>query len=36
VSDEEADEMLKVAVTLRADAEKWIRAKRPELFNPAT
>jgi hypothetical protein len=36
VSDKEADEMLKVAVTLRADAEQWIRAKRPELFNAAT
>jgi len=36
VSDKEADEMLKVAVTLRADAEQWIRAKRPELFSPAT
>jgi len=34
VSDKEADEMLKLATTLRADVEKWIRATRPELFEP--
>jgi hypothetical protein len=32
VSDKEADEMLKLATSLRADVEKWIRATRPELF----
>jgi len=35
VSDKEADEMLKLATTLRADVEKWIRATRPELFKPS-
>ena len=34
VSDKEADEMLKLATGLRADVESWIRATRPELFNP--
>ena len=34
VSDREADEMLKLATTLRADVEKWIRATRPELYKP--
>jgi len=34
VSDKEADEMLKLATSLRADVEKWIRATRPELFKP--
>ena len=34
VSDKEADEMLKLATSLRADVEKWIRATRPELFEP--
>jgi uncharacterized membrane protein len=29
VSDKEADEMLKLATSLRADAEEWIRATRP-------
>src|ERR1035437_1765879 len=32
VSDKEADEMLKLATSLRADVEKWIRATRPALF----
>ena len=32
VSDKEADEMFKLAASLRADVEKWIRASRPELF----
>jgi|ERR1700678_480984 hypothetical protein len=32
VSDKEADEMFKLAASLRADAEKWIRAAHPELF----
>ena len=32
VSDKEADEMLKLATSLRADVEKWIRATRPDLF----
>jgi hypothetical protein len=35
VSDKEADEMLKLAASLRADVEKWIRATRPELLKPA-
>ena len=34
VSDKEADEMLKLATSLRADVEKWIRTTRPELFKP--
>ena len=34
VSDKEADEMFKLAASLRADVEKWIRASRPELFKP--
>jgi len=34
VSDKEADEMLKLATSLRADVEKWIRATRPELLKP--
>ena len=34
VSDKEAHEMLKLATSLRADVEKWIRATRPELFKP--
>jgi len=34
VSDKEADEMLKLATSLRADVEKWMRATRPELFKP--
>lgn len=32
VSDIEADEMLKLAVALRTDVERWIRATRPELL----
>jgi hypothetical protein len=32
ISDKEAEEMLKLATSLRADVEKWIRATRPELF----
>jgi hypothetical protein len=32
VSDREADEMLKLAMSLRGDVERWIRATRPELF----
>lgn len=32
VSDKEADEMFKLATSLRADVEKWIRAVHPELF----
>lgn len=35
VSDKEADEMLKLATSLRADVQKWIRATRPELLKPA-
>lgn len=35
VSDKEADEMLKLAASLRGDVEKWIRATRPELLKPA-
>jgi hypothetical protein len=35
VSDKEAGEMLKLAITLRGDAERWIRATRPELFKPS-
>jgi hypothetical protein len=34
VSDQEAYEMFKLAASLRADAEKWIKATRPELFEP--
>lgn len=34
VSDREADEMLKLATSLRAEVEKWIRASHPELFKP--
>ena len=34
ISDKEADEMLKLSTSLRADVEKWIRATRPELFKP--
>jgi len=29
-----AEEMFKLAASLRADVEKWIRASRPELFKP--
>src|ERR1019366_6470544 len=32
VSDKEADEMFQLAMTLRAGAEKWIRATHPELL----
>jgi hypothetical protein len=32
VSDKEADEMFKLATTLRAEVEKWIRTANPELF----
>jgi hypothetical protein len=35
VSDKEAGEMLKLAITLRGDAERWIRATRPGLFKPS-
>lgn len=34
VSDKEADEMLKLATSLRSDVEKWIRETHPELFKP--
>jgi len=34
VSDKEADEMFKLATSLRVDVEKWMRATRPELFKP--
>jgi hypothetical protein len=34
VSDKEADEMLILATSLRADVEKWIRSVRSELFRP--
>jgi hypothetical protein len=34
VSDKEAEEMLRLATTVRADVEKWMRATRPELFKP--
>jgi hypothetical protein len=34
VSDREANEMFELAASLRADAEKWIKATRPELFEP--
>ncbi len=34
VSDKEADEMLKLATSLRADVEKWIRTTHAELFKP--
>jgi len=33
ISDKEADEILKLSISLRADVEKWIRTTRPELFN---
>lgn len=33
ISDREADEMLKLARSLRAGVEKWIRATRPELLS---
>jgi len=33
VSDREAAEMLKIATSLRAEVEKWIRATHPELLN---
>jgi hypothetical protein len=32
VSDKEADEMLKLALSLRAEVEKWIRAIHPKLL----
>lgn len=32
VSDKEAEEIFKLATSLRADVEKWIRATHPELF----
>jgi hypothetical protein len=32
VSDKEADEMFKLATSLRADVQKWIRATHPELL----
>ena len=32
VSDKEADEMFKLATTLRSDVEQWIRATYPELL----
>jgi hypothetical protein len=32
VSDKEADEMLKLATSLRADVESWIRATHPALL----
>jgi hypothetical protein len=32
VSQKESDEMIRLATSLRSDAEKWIRATRPELF----
>jgi hypothetical protein len=32
VSEKEADEMLKLAASLRAGVERWIRATRPELL----
>jgi hypothetical protein len=34
VSDREADEMFKLAASLRADAEEWINTTRPELLTP--
>jgi len=34
VSDKEADEMLKLATSLRTDVEKWIRTTRPEPLRP--
>ena len=36
VSDKEADEMLKLATSLRTNVEKWIRTTRPELLRPST
>jgi len=33
VSDKEADEMLRLATSLRADVEKWIGATHPELLS---
>jgi hypothetical protein len=35
MSDKEADEMFKLATSLRADVEKWIRATHPQLFKPS-
>ena len=35
VSDKEAGEILKLAISLRGDVERWIRATRPELLKPA-
>jgi hypothetical protein len=35
VSDKEADEMFRLATTLRSDVEKWIRATHPKLFKPS-
>jgi hypothetical protein len=35
VSEKEADEMLKLAASIRAGVEKWIRATRPELVKKA-
>jgi hypothetical protein len=35
VSDKEASEMLKFAIKLRGDVERWIRAMRPELVEPS-
>ncbi|HTT23394.1 MAG TPA: hypothetical protein VMG82_30990 [Candidatus Sulfotelmatobacter sp.] len=32
VSDKEADEMFKLATSLRADVERWIRETHPELL----
>src|SRR5271157_2660097 len=34
VSDKEADDMFKLATSLRTDVEKWIRATHPNLFKP--
>jgi len=34
VSDREADEMFRLAASVRADTEKWIKATRPELLKP--
>jgi hypothetical protein len=36
VSDKQADEMFKLATSLRTDVEKWIRATHPNLFKPAS
>jgi len=35
ISDNEADEMIMLATSLRADVETWIRATRPELLTVA-